>query len=111
MKSCITFNRAPMGKPEAAVEDYLCGGVLVRHGWPVKVVDTGRRGAPDRECRFQRPYGLTIFVETKAKNGVLKKWQIEYHTKLRELGFVVLVLWTIEQVDAFFARYDAGFYD
>lgn len=94
----------PMGKPEATVEDYLCAGVKKRGGWPAKMVDTGRRGAPDRECRF--PEAFIVYVETKAKNGVLKKWQAEYHNALRALGYLVLVLWTIEQVDAFFARYD-----
>jgi len=97
-----------MGKPEATVEDYLVAGVIERKGWPAKMVDKGRRGAPDRECRF--PEALVIYVETKAKNGVLKKWQEEYHNDLRALGHIVLVLWTIPQVDHFFALYDRGVY-
>jgi hypothetical protein len=100
-----------VGRPEAKVEDHLVAGVQKRHGWCAKMIDKGRRGAPDRECRFSRPYGLTIYVETKARDGKLKNWQVESHTALRQLGYVVLVLWTIEQVDAFFKRYDAGFYD
>lgn len=100
-----------MGKPEAKVEDHLVMGVMLRDGWCAKMVDKGRRGAPDRECRFSRPYGRTIYVETKAKDGTLKKWQSEYHNDLRKLGYVVLVLWTIDQVEAFFERYDSGFYD
>lgn len=93
-----------MSKPEALVEDYLVAGVARRGGWAAKMVDKGRRGAPDRELRF--PKGRTIYVETKAKNGVLKRWQAEYHKALRDLGYLVLVLWTIEQVDEFFWRYD-----
>ena len=97
-----------MSKPEANVENYLVTGVAARGGWAAKMVDKGRRGAPDRECRF--PGALTIYIETKAKKGVLKRWQKEYHTALRDLRYVVLVLWTIEQVDEFFRHYDKGVY-
>ena len=93
-----------MSKPEAKVEDYLVEGVAARGGWAAKMVDKGRRGAPDRECRF--PGALVIYIETKAAKGVLKPWQREYHVLLESLGFRVLVLWTIEQVDEFFRRYD-----
>jgi hypothetical protein len=72
------------------------------------MVDKGRRGAPDRECRF--PKALTIYVETKADDGSLKPWQKEYHELLRGLGFVVLVLRTIPQVDKFLSDYDTGTY-
>jgi hypothetical protein len=83
-------------------------GVAMRGGWAAKMVDKGRRGAPDRECRF--PKALTIYIETKAKNGKLKTWQREYHEALRALGYRVYTLWTIEQIDEFFSRYDRGFY-
>jgi hypothetical protein len=91
--------RIPVGRPEAIVEDHLVAGVAALGGWAAKMVDKGRRGAPDRECRFPGP--VTIFVETKARRGVLKPWQAEYHVLLRELGYTVLTLWTIEQVDGF----------
>ena len=97
-----------MSKPEAKVEDYLVAGTAERGGWAAKMVDKGRRGAPDRELRF--PKARTIYVETKAKNGRLFTWQREYHNDLRALGYPVLVLWTIQQVDDFFWRYDKGAY-
>lgn len=97
-----------MGKPEAKVEDFLVDGVKERGGWPAKMMDQGRRGAPDRECRF--PIGTTIFVETKAKDGRLETWQEQYHRELRDLGYTVLVLWTIAQVKKFFSDYDRGVY-
>jgi hypothetical protein len=97
-----------MSKPEAEVESHLVTGTLARGGWPAKMVDAGRRGAPDRTLRF--PRALTIYVETKAKNGVLKTWQKQYHKDLRALGYVVLVLWTTPQVDDFFELYDIGHY-
>jgi len=97
-----------MSKPESKVEDYLVTGVVKRGGWAAKIVDTGRRGVPDRECRFPGPN--TIYVETKADKGRLKPWQKEYHTLLRSLGYLVFVLWTNEQVDEFFKHYDKGVY-
>jgi len=98
-----------MSKPEATVEDYLVACTAKRGGWAAKMVDKGRRGAPDRELRF--PKAHTIYVETKAKNGVLKRWQVQYHNALRDLGYRVCVLWTVEQVDDFFWYYDKGIYD
>jgi hypothetical protein len=98
-----------MSKPEAEVEGHLVTGTFARGGWPAKMIDAGRRGAPDRELRF--PAAITIYVETKAKNGVLKTWQKQYHKDLRALGYVVLVLWTTPQVDEFFELYDRGAYD
>ena len=97
-----------MGNPEASVEEHLVEGVRARRGWAAKMIDKGRRGAPDRECRF--PRAVIVYVETKAKYGVLKKWQQNYHTDLRALGYFVLVLWTIPQVDRFLSAYDLGAY-
>jgi hypothetical protein len=97
-----------MGKPESKIEMLLVNGVTARGGWAAKMVDAGRRGAPDRECRF--PNGRIIFVETKAPGGKLKPWQEEYHRDLRKLGFHVLTLWTEDQVNAFLKAYDACAY-
>jgi hypothetical protein len=97
-----------VGKPEAKVEFYLVYGVAKRGGWAAKMVDKGRRGAPDRECRF--PGGRIVYVETKCKNGRLEPWQSEYHESLRDLGFTVLLLWTIEQCDEWFHHIDQGFW-
>ena len=97
-----------VSKPEAKVEEYLVAGVAMRGGWAAKMVDKGRRGAPDRECRF--PGSVTIYIETKAKRGRLKTWQKEYHNDLHSLGYRVYTFWTIEQIDEFLSRYDRGFY-
>lgn len=86
----------------------MCEGVKARGGWPAKMIDAGRIGAPDRECRF--PFALTIYVETKAKDGKLRPGQAPYHDDLRALGYHVLVLWTVEQVNKFLADYDNGAY-
>lgn len=97
-----------MSKPEAKVESYLVTGVEARGGWCRKMIDKGRKGAPDRVCDF--PQRVTIEVETKASDGHLDTWQERYHERLRSLGHIVLVLWTIAQVDKFFADYDRGVY-
>jgi len=97
-----------MSKPEDAVENYLVQCTEARGGWAAKMVDKGRRGAPDRELRF--PNARTIYVETKAKDGRVKRWQAEYHGALRALGYTVAVLWTKEHVTKFFADYDKRFY-
>jgi hypothetical protein len=97
-----------MGKPETKVEEHLVAGVKARDGWCAKMIDAGRRGAPDRECRFPGPQ--IIFVETKAPDGKLRPLQREYHADLRKLGYIVLVLWTVGQVEKFFSDYDRGVY-
>jgi hypothetical protein len=97
-----------MGKPETSVEERLTIGAAQRGGWAAKMVDRGRRGAPDRECRF--PGANTVYVETKAIGGKLKSWQARYHEELRALNYIVVVLWTIPQVDKFFSDYDRGVY-
>lgn len=97
-----------MSKPEDAIERYLVQCTETRGGWAAKMVDKGRRGAPDRELRF--PNARTIYIETKAKNGRVKRWQTEYHNDLRKFGYTVAVLWTKEQITQFFADYDKRFY-
>jgi hypothetical protein len=98
-----------LSKPEASIENALVQGVRARGGWAAKMVDKGRRGAPDRECRF--PNAVLVYVEIKAPHGILEPWQERYHTELRALGFVVLVLWTIPHVNRFLRDYDLGVYD
>jgi hypothetical protein len=93
---------------EAKIETYLVAGVQARGGWCAKVIDKGRRGCPDRECRF--PEALLIYIETKCTDGVVKPWQKTYHADLHALGFTVLVLWTIGQVEKFLGDYDRGVY-
>lgn len=72
------------------------------------MIDKGRKGAPDRECRF--PNAVLIYVETKDIDGRFEAGQEQYHKDLRKLGFVVLVLWTIPMIDDFLAAYDRGVY-
>lgn len=97
-----------MGKPEAKIENYVVDGVAARGGWAAKMVDKGRRGAPDRECRF--PFGRLVYVELKCTDGWVAPWQKDYHDRLHALGFTVLLIWTIEQADEWFYHIDRGFW-
>jgi len=85
---------------EADVEEELRIGIELLGGQCLKFTVPGRRGAPDRIILM--PGGLIVFVELKTIGGVLESWQKRFHTMLRSLGFRVEVLWTKEQVRAFF---------
>jgi hypothetical protein len=104
----VVFGLKSLGRPEASVESFLVHGVAARGGWAAKMVDKGRRGAPDRECRFPGP--LTIYVETKAIDGRYEAGQEQYHVDLCKLGYIVLTLWTVPMVEKFFSDYDRGVY-
>lgn len=69
--------------------------------WCIKLNPIGLRGLPDRILLLLG--GRVIFVELKIPTGRLSRLQVYVHTRLRELGFRVEVLWSREQVDAFYA--------
>lgn len=84
---------------EAKVEDCLVDGVESLGGLAFKFVPAGIIGIPDRIVLL--PGGRLIFVELKKPDGKVKPWQTRMHQTLRNLGFRVEVLWTIEQVNGF----------
>lgn len=86
---------------ENSVEDFLREGVEALGGQCIKWTSPGRVGPPDEIVLM--PGAQIIFVETKAPDGVLKSWQARFHKMLRELGFRIEVLWTLEQVEEFLA--------
>ena len=55
-------------------------------------------GLPDRICLF--PNGIVVFVELKSTGEKPRKIQLSVHKKLRELGFRVEVIDTIEDVES-----------
>jgi hypothetical protein len=88
---------------EAKVEKYLVDGVKARGGMCPKFNDPGRRGAPDRIVCL--PGHAAYFVELKRpKIGKLDTHQTRYHDDLRAAGQRVWVIWSYEEVDAFFAE-------
>lgn len=63
-----------------------------------KFTSPGRRSVPDRICSF--PGGVILFVECKAPGAKPTKLQARDHAKRRALGFVVLVVDSLESVAA-----------
>ncbi len=84
---------------EAAIEIVLVGEINLRGGLCLKWVSPSTRGVPDRIVLM--PGGRTIYVELKSRGGRLSPPQRRMHTKLRDMGFRVEVLWTIRQVNEF----------
>jgi hypothetical protein len=84
---------------ESSIESDLRIGVEAKGGECLKWTSPGRRGCPDRIVLM--PGAKMVFVELKAPDGVLKSWQMRYHTMLRALGFRVVTLWTPAQVTRF----------
>jgi len=82
---------------ENRVENYLIRKVEKLGGKAYKWNPTGVIGVPDRMVLL--PGGKVIFVELKAPGKKARKIQ-EYRAKqLRELGFQVECLDTVEKVD------------
>lgn len=85
---------------ESEVEKKLCQRVKNElKGRAFKFVSPGFRGVPDRIVLV--PMGRIYFVETKAPGKELRKLQKWVCGLIRELGFVVLRIDTIEKVEDF----------
>jgi hypothetical protein len=94
---------------EREIEIYLvkrikaCGGELRKVRW------IGRRGAPDRfvmlktGLRVGGAYPTSAWVELKAPGKTTEPHQTREHKRLRAMGQVVVVIDSIEGVDALFA--------
>lgn len=107
---------------EAKVEDYLKQRVEETGGLVRKVQWIGRRGAPDRLVGWPaRPLNFGTFsgrqvmpnaetsprhvlVETKRPGGSAEAHQRREHERLRSIGFEVLVIDTLSEVDRFVER-------
>ena len=70
--------------------------------WCIKLNPIGLRGLPDRMLLL--PGGRIYFIELKISSGKLSRLQEYVHSRLRALGFLVYVLWSREQVDAFICQ-------
>lgn len=84
---------------ESTIEKHLALRVKEAGGRAYKFVSPGRVGVPDRIVLLQK--GVLLFVELKAPGKKAKPHQLREHTRMRELGHRVVVLDSIEAVDAF----------
>lgn len=84
---------------ESDIEKYLVGRVKAAGGMAYKFVSPGRSGVPDRMVCF--PGGRILFVELKAPGRKPTPLQTRRHEELRDLGFSVWVIASMEAVDEF----------
>lgn len=84
---------------EKLVERKLVAGVKSLGGICLKLVCTHIIGLPDRMCLF--PKAKIAFVELKTTKKEPKKIQLLRHDQLRQLGFRVEVIDSVDKVKAF----------
>lgn len=84
---------------ENKIETALVNLVLSYEGECKKLQGVGNKSWPDRFCLF--PWGKVWFVETKKPGKKPDRLQLRIHTKLREMGFNVSVIWNAEQLKQF----------
>jgi hypothetical protein len=80
---------------EARVEAHLRQRVEQAGGWCVKTYRVP--GLPDRIVLM--PGGRLWWVEVKTAGGRLSRVQRVIHRRLAGLGFEVVTLWSVEEVD------------
>ena len=83
---------------EKDVEDYLNKGVRERGGEVRKCEWIGRRHCPDR--RVMHP-ARRAWVECKRPGSKPRPGQLREHERMRAMGEDVVVLSTLDEVDAF----------
>lgn len=88
---------------ESKVEGHLVKRAKALGGEVRKVQWIGRRGAPDRVVMLP---DVLFWVETKAPDGVLEPHQAREHARMRRMGQVVHVAYTLEAVDALMDQYE-----
>lgn len=94
----------PLFAPKAtedSIEAHLEKKTKEARGWAVKLPGVLMPGWPDRMVLL--PGGRVVFVELKRpKGGKLERLQPLIHSKLRRLGFLVMVWNTKQQINEFF---------
>ena len=86
---------------EKLIERKLVDGVKARGGLCVKFYSAYQRGVPDRIILM--PGGRIYFVELKSTGKKPTKLQEIFLQKLRDLGFIAVVIDTIDKLNAFMA--------
>ena len=102
---------------ESTIEKYLVAQVEAHGGEVRKLKWINRNSAPDRvvmlpaqratqtiDCAYCNPKGLSIWVELKAPGKEPTPAQKREHERMRRVGQTVLVIDSLEGVDALIAR-------
>ena len=98
---------------ESEIEKYLVKRVKALGGEVRKVQWIGRRGAPDRlvmlppmgwDTQLDEPISRTVWVELKATGKKAEPHQLREHDRLRAMGQRVVLLDSVEGVDALLGR-------
>lgn len=87
---------------EKTIEAYLVKQIKAIGGTCEKFTSPGRRAVPDRLLTL--PGGQILFVELKAPGKKPTELQLRDHAKRRELGCEVLVIDSLEEIDALTKR-------
>ena len=87
-----------MGVRENKVEKYLDKQITALGGLTRKWVSPGRDGVPDRICIVK---GRFFLVEVKTVDGKCSPNQLREHTRLRDAGADVRVVYGEKDVDEF----------
>lgn len=90
---------------EKDIENYLKESVKKIGGRTYKFTSPGNAGVPDRICII--PGGFIFFVELKAPGKITRPLQDRQIAKLRNLGCMVYVADSNEQIDRILEDYDA----
>lgn len=81
---------------EKEIEQALVKAVKARGGMCPKLTSPGMDGMPDRMVLL--PQGRMSFVEVKAPEKKPRPLQVHRHEELRNLGFPVFVLDSLDQI-------------
>lgn len=84
---------------EKDVEQALVRHMRVCEGLALKFVSPGWDGAPDRICLW--PGGKIAFAEVKRPGGKPRPLQVRRATQLREMGFEVVIIDSLEAAERF----------
>lgn len=93
------------GDSEKLIERKLVEAVKAAGGMCIKLLCYHIIGLPDRLCLF--PGCKLAFVELKTTGEKPKRIQLFMHKKLRDLGFRVEVIDTVQGVNEFIKDYDS----
>lgn len=85
---------------ERDIEAHLVKRVKERGGVSYKFTSPQRRSVPDRLVLM--PRGILNFVECKAPGCKPTEAQAREHARIRELGFLVVVIDSLEGVEELF---------